>query len=831
MPRSVLSPARILALAAAALLLPSPALRAQDQGAPGQDAGAQARAAVQQILETEGPRVWQQAQSLAGLGRESVAPIREKIDSATPWARLGLAKALLDLMETETACDALLGLLDPAQPVDVRVGALDQLGIAGNALSDPGRASAPIEKVLADNLDPRIRIHANRALYAMTKSQDCIRDLEKSMKDTSDPALRTEAALLLADAGVVDAATKPLLMGIKGEPSDRGRMARAILDREDARAGMESLKRDFGVLRRQVEGKPANGGPAVPGIPGFDTTLLQAITQVLVATSNGLPAGGDPAALKKWIQERIEGAAHGLVWGIDPHTVYLTAKERDLWTSGLDNKYGGIGAYVDLDAEGYFSIRRPMFNQPAWKADLQPGDRILEIDGWPTTGQALDIIISHLKGPPGTKVSIRVFRKGWTEFREKTIERAQIKVPSAWWDLLPGGIGYIQLEGFAVESTHEIHRAVAELRARGAKGILLDLRDNGGGLLNIAVQIASVFLRPDQPVVTTKGRIQEDEPLSTIPGRQEALDLPLTILVNGRSASASEILAGALRADGKRATLVGERTFGKGSVQRVFPLAIPPFSEEWTDVNGNGQYDFPEEFIDANSNGKWDPGETYWDRNYLPRHDDRWEGGEPFVDANGNGRFDCPGVKVTIAKYYLPDNTSPERNKFKTKRGRDVWKGGLEPDIAVKEEVPEGWRIEEASRLLEEKFFDNYLEKFFAEKPEDAKRLAVSDGGGPAAYPGFEQFYASLKTPLSREEVWWVLRLRLRIRASDALGHPLLADFETDTQLQRGILNVLAALSIDPKAVPEYSFFAGKVFPAPPADDEALPAAGGEEGK
>ncbi len=804
----------VLALAAAALLFPAPGFGAEDA-----DAGARAAEAVQQMLAADGPAVWQKAEVLARLGRDALPAIREKMPGAAPWARLGFAKALLSLKETEAARETLLALVEPTLPSDVRVGAVGQLGIAGNSLSRPEEIQAGIEKMLADELDPRVRINGWRALYGLTTEQDWLRRIEESMKATADPALRTESALLLADCGVVDGVTKPYLAEIRNEPSDRGRLARALLEKEDGRARQDLLKQELAKARKQAGTGAAPPAKAAPG--ALDTRLLEAITAVLLHESNSAPA--DPAARKKWIEERIEGAAHGIVTGIDPHTAYFTAKERESWNTGLDNVYGGIGSYVDLDAEGYFSIRRPMFGSPAYRARLQPGDRILEIDGWPTINEPLETIITHLKGPPGTKVVIRVFRKGWTETRDMTLERALIKVPSTWHDLLPGNVGYILLEGFSQDAEREIAEDLADLKARGAKGIVLDLRNNGGGLLNVAVDIASHFLPAGRPVVSTRGKNGQESNLSTRPGKQDSLDVPLVILVNGSSASASEILAGALKITGRRATLVGERTFGKGSVQIVLPLPIPPFAEEWTDANGNGQYDFEEEYEDLDDNGARDAGERYVDRN----GNGRWDGDEPFADANGNRKFDCPGVKVTIARYHLPDGSSPERNKVKTKKGREVWRGGIEPDVAVRAEGIEGWKVEEAFRLVEEKFFDRYLDGLFAEREGEAMKLALADGGGPDAYPGFEAFHKSLGTPLSPHDVWWVLRARLRMRASDALGRPLIADFETDNQLQRGILKVLEDLKVDPRTVAEYAPFADRAFAAPKEDEDAVPAAEG----
>jgi carboxyl-terminal processing protease len=815
-------PAVVAALAAVLLASPRATFAA---GA--EETQEQARTVVRQMCETEGPRIWQQAEALAGLGRESLPAIREKLAEAPPWARLGLAKALIDLKETEPAREALLALLDAAQPTDVRIGAANQIGIAGSALSETKAVTERLEKTLADELDPRVRLHLWRSLYALTFEPSWRREIEGAMKGTGDAALRTEAALLLGDAGFVDAA-KPLLMEIKDEPSDRGLLARALLEKDDLIEGTAALRREIGRMRKDAEAKGAIAtapGTAARPLPAgiVDPALLESVMQIVLEYADGVPSEKDPVARAKWMRERMESAAEGLIRGIDPHTTYFDGKARDAWNQDLNQKYGGIGAFVELDAEGYFCIKRPMFGSPAWNAQLEPGDRVLEIDGWSTVGEPLDVIITHLKGAPGTKTVVRLFRRGWTEPREVAIQRAQILVPFCWATMLPGGVGYIELEGFSSDADDRIRESIADLRGKGAKSFILDLRWNGGGLLDQAVGIASIFLEPGKQVVRTAGRTHRPEDKMTRGRKGDAVDAPLVVLVNEGSASASEILAGALH-HYKRATLVGERTFGKGSVQIVLPVTLPPFAEEFTDANGNGQYDFAEEFDDENSDGVRNPAERFYDRNKNMR----WDDGEPFVDANGNHKFDCPAVKVTIAKYYLPDGMSPERTKVKTRRGREVWKGGLEPDLAVKDGNLEGWKVEEAFRLADEKQFDKFLDGFFAADKPLAMKLAEGDGGGPASYPGFDAWYTSLQTPLAKEDVWRVLRARLRVKASDALGRKLTADFETDPQLQRAILKVLEDSGTKAETVAEYASFANKVFEAPPKDDELLPAANDE---
>ena len=822
MPRRLPRRAAAGALLMAGLLLLAPAPALPQEEAPGQ----MAREVVDQMLATEGPRIWQQAERLTGIGTESLPAIREKLPTAPPWARLGLARALLGLKELELARATLMDLLDPALPPEVRVGAADQLGISGNSLSEPALIAERILRLQSDELDPRLRIHAYRALYGITKEPVWRRKLEDAMKSTEDGNLRTEAALLLADAGFVEAA-KPLLSAVKDEPSERGRLARTLLERGTIEDNAAALRNENRRLRREAEkaaGKPAGAAPAGdPVVPGFEPGLLEALLKVVLANADAAPGNAEPGAREKWVRERLEGAAHGLVTGIDPHTAFFDRAERESWMKSIQgDSYGGIGAYVEIDADGYFAIKRPMFNSPAWNSGLMPGDRILEIDGWATTGEAIDVIISHLKGPAGTKVVIKVHRKGWTEARDQTLERGQIRVPSTWSAVLPGDVGYILLEDFSANAAEEVAKALAGFKESGVRGIVLDLRWNGGGLLEQAVDIASLFMDPGKDVVRTSGRSQRGYSRATRGRRADVSRLPLVLLVNGGSASASEILAGCLKHH-KRSVLVGERTFGKGSVQIVLPVTVQPFCEPYVDANGNGEYDFPEEFDDADDDGKRGDAEPFYDRN----QDGKWNDGEPFTDENGNGKFDSPAVKVTIARYFLPDNTSPERTRVKTVRGRDVWKGGIEPDIGVKDDALEGWKVEAAALLVENADFKAYVEGIFAGHREMALALAEADGGSTDAYPGFDAFYATLGTPLSKMDVRWVLRTRVRLKASDILGRPLLADWELDAQLQRALLRVLEEMKIDPAAVPAYRSLVGKTFEAPPVDtDMALPSPG-----
>ncbi len=842
MPSVPRRPRRAALVLGAVLLLPGGSLLAEGDGTP---PGERAQALVRGLEGMEGDRVWVEAGRLSQVGPSAVPVIKAGLEGATPWARLGMGRALLDLNERSLAQDTLVGLAAATNPREVRAGAVGLLGSAAGSIADRDAAATALKTILRDELDPLVKLSLWRSLLELTKEPDYYREMKNAMASTEDAALREGAALLLADAGYVDEA-KAILTRLAAEPSERGRWAHALLRRQDVESQRDTLNRELQRARKAAAAaEAAPPGGAAPAtapaagrdgamLPGWDTTLLSTVMRTLLGVSYGAPTR-DRAAVETFVREHMERAARGLVSGIDPHTVYFDAKDREGWSRSINNVYGGIGAYVELDQEGVFSIKRPMFGAPAWKARLQPGDRILEIDGWSTLGKEVEEIISHLKGPPGTDVLLRYHRKGWTEARELTIKRARIEVPASWAAMLPGNIGFIELEGFNARASEEIRKHLREMEAQGAKGLILNLRWNGGGLLDEAVRIAGVFLEGRKHVVTTKGRLFPEEPLYTDPRQGPTSAIPLVVLVNGGSASASEILAGALRHHG-RTVLVGERTFGKGSVQNLFPIFVPPFSEEWTDqprdgsTVPNGRYDGPDEFEDANSNGRWDPGEALLaDYN----GDGRFTDGEPFTDRNGNGRFDFPAVKATIAKYFLPDGTSPDREKRRNKQGRDVWVGGLEPDFAVRNDDLEGWRVEEAFRCTEHALFTGYIDRLFTEHADLAVTLARADGGGPDRYPGFGELHAALETPLSPRDLWLVLRARVRLRASDVLGLPLLADFETDAQLQKGILVLLERMGVAGASVAEYAPFANRVFAAPDAREDLLPVAGteGDEGR
>ncbi len=258
---------------------------------------------------------------------------------------------------------------------------------------------------------------------------------------------------------------------------------------------------------------------------------------------------------------------------LDPYTVFIPESEIEDYRFMTTGEYGGIGSLIHKQGD-YIIISEPYENSPAQKSGLKAGDKILEINDKSASGKSADEVSSILKGQAGTSFKIEVEREGEPKPLIFNIVRDKITIdPVPYYGMLGGGVGYIKLTSFTQTASAEIKKALLDLKANNTvTGLVLDLRDNGGGLLNEAVNIVNLFVKKNELVVSTKGK-QKDKNRSYQTSMDPVdVNLPLTVLVNGNSASASEIVAGALQ-DLDRAVIVGRRTYGKGLVQNVLPLS------------------------------------------------------------------------------------------------------------------------------------------------------------------------------------------------------------------------------------------------------------------
>jgi carboxyl-terminal processing protease len=269
-------------------------------------------------------------------------------------------------------------------------------------------------------------------------------------------------------------------------------------------------------------------------------------------------------------QEILQGATAGVVEALDdPYSSYLDPQSWQELRIRLEAKFGGIGVYVFQDHEGRIKLYSPIKGTPAYEAGIQHGDILIRINGQSTVNMSQDDAVTLMRGDPGTRVKLTVYRESDNKEYEFEIVREIINVPSVEEELLDEDIAYIRLSQFHAQSSQEMSTSLNRLlQEEGIKGLVLDLRNNGGGEFEAAIDIASIFLKEGDEVVSSADAKGHKKVYRASAGRT---DIPMVVLVNQDSASASEILAAALQDNG-RAVLVGTTTYGKGLVQTVFPL-------------------------------------------------------------------------------------------------------------------------------------------------------------------------------------------------------------------------------------------------------------------
>jgi carboxyl-terminal processing protease len=268
--------------------------------------------------------------------------------------------------------------------------------------------------------------------------------------------------------------------------------------------------------------------------------------------------------------ELNEAAIKGIRSILDPHTAVFSPKDYDNLKVSTEGEFGGLGITIAI-RDNFLTIITPLQGTPAFQMGLQAGDRILKIEGKSTAGITLDNAVEKLRGKIGTDVTITIGREGVPQTLDFTVTRGRIIIHSVpYAGLIQKDIGYIKVAHFSQKTTEDVHDSIMSLKKQGMKKLILDMRFNPGGLLNQAIEVSELFLDKGNNIVSTKGRTQKTESLSS---RQGILPkgFPLAVLINEGSASASEIVAGAIQ-DWDRGVVIGKTSFGKGSVQTIFPL-------------------------------------------------------------------------------------------------------------------------------------------------------------------------------------------------------------------------------------------------------------------
>jgi carboxyl-terminal processing protease len=267
----------------------------------------------------------------------------------------------------------------------------------------------------------------------------------------------------------------------------------------------------------------------------------------------------------------VEGAINGMLTSLDPHSNYLNAKDFNDMKVQTRGEFGGLGIEVSME-NGFVKVVSPIDDTPAAHAGLKPGDLITRLDGNPVQGMTLPQAVEKMRGPVNSSIKLTIRREGRTPF-DVTLTRAVIKISSVKSHLVGDDIGYVRITSFNEQTDTGLENAMKSLKQQAGeklRGVVVDLRNNPGGLLDQAVAVANDFLDQGE-IVSTRGRRPEDAQRYDARPGDLAKGLPLAVLINGGSASASEIVAGALK-DHHRAVLLGTRSFGKGSVQTIIPL-------------------------------------------------------------------------------------------------------------------------------------------------------------------------------------------------------------------------------------------------------------------
>jgi C-terminal peptidase prc len=423
-----------------------------------------------------------------------------------------------------------------------------------------GRELVAAARDLARDPETRMAAASAAAKVGLGTEMRQARDEMRAFLTSADPSLRALGALALAGCGVeIQDELETELERLAELPDAHGVLAGSYLKQERTR---ELLDRKYKDLRAQVE-----DGALPDNLKRFQAVQRMITTQHLE---------GDRVTE----DELTDAALDGMLRYMDEHSTYFDPESYAQFLLDLEAEYGGIGAYVGLDpADRLFTINRPIYSGPAYRAGLQTDDKIVRIDDWPTIEQPVDDVIKKLKGKPGTDVKLYVWRRGMdpdqverpTEDMAVVLKREDIHIPAVAYQMLPGGIAMVELTTFSRDVGAELKAVLEELEGQGMRGLILDLRRNSGGLLTEARNVAALFLPKDRKVVETQSTFGRPEVLRSLEDPFLPVDVPITVLTSRFTASASEIVAGALQ-DWQRATVLGETSFGKGSVQQLLPV-------------------------------------------------------------------------------------------------------------------------------------------------------------------------------------------------------------------------------------------------------------------
>ncbi|MHC4598216.1 MAG: S41 family peptidase [Planctomycetota bacterium] len=500
-------------------------------------------------MEEDGEAVWRCGRRLENLGVGAVPALLATWDKLPARKQVAAGWALSRLGRRVEVLEWALTRMEEEKETEVRILLADLLRTAA-VRKDSGR----LETLLDGVFEPRVKVPLCKALWESSKNLRAKKEL-KSLLDSEDEQVRIDAAMALAELGDVEPG-KRILRRLAEEPTARGRLARSLL-REHT-------------LNRMLERAAFQSDPEVA--KRFDDPVLEEVRDRI---ENFYVDDS-----KKGFARLAEEAASGIVNLLDPFSAYIrmeTMKRlRQIRSGGLV----GVGLALGFDTkspEGEAIQRIPVVVAPVWNgaaslAGVQALDQVWEVDGKSVLGKSLAELTCLIAGEPGSRVTLTLFHRGWFRERKVTLRRGKTEVAEILTEKLPAGLLLVKIPRMSDGVGPALRKTLEGALASETRGVILDLRDNPGGSIPAAAKTAGAFLPKATPVCTVAGRTAEAFTPETYETDAEGdLKLPLVTLVNRGTADAAEVLAGALR-DAGRCTLVGEGTFGAGSVQRQFPL-------------------------------------------------------------------------------------------------------------------------------------------------------------------------------------------------------------------------------------------------------------------